>query len=79
VATDVGDVGVLMADTGVVVPRADPAALAGGVARLVAGGPGYCEQMGSRARERIHTVFTMDCMRRRFESIYENVIAGRKM
>lgn len=78
VATDVGDVGILMADTGVIVPRADPDALADGVARLVAGGPRYCEQIGHRARERIHALFTMGCVRRRFESIYENVIAERK-
>jgi glycosyltransferase involved in cell wall biosynthesis len=79
VATDVGDVGILMADTGVIVPRADPDALAGGVAQLVAGGPAYCRQMGHRARERIQTVFTMACVRQRFESIYENVIAGREL
>jgi glycosyltransferase involved in cell wall biosynthesis len=79
VATDVGDVGILMADTGIIVPRADPDALAGGVAQLVAGGPAYCKQVGHRARERIHTVFTMGCVRQRFESIYENVIAGREL
>lgn len=79
VATDVGDVGILMADTGVIVPKADPEALASGVAGLVQGGPAYRQQMGRQARERIHAVFTMDCARRRFESIYDNVIAGRNL
>ncbi len=79
VATDVGDVALLMADTGVIVPRADPAALAGGVASLVALGPDHCAQMGRRARERIHAVFTMGRVRQRFESIYENVLTeGRR-
>ncbi len=78
VATDVGDVGILMGDTGVIVPRSDPEALAVGVAGLVARGPAYCTQMGNRARERIHAVFTMDGVRRRFESIYENVVVGRE-
>lgn len=77
VATDVGDVGLLMADTGVIVPRADPEALAGGVAGLVALGADQRAQMGRRARERIQERFTMDAVRRRFESIYDGVIAGR--
>lgn len=75
VATDVGDVAVLMADTGVLVPKADPAALAQGVAGLMALGPAYREQMGQKARERIRLTFTMACVRERFEHIYENVIA----
>jgi glycosyltransferase involved in cell wall biosynthesis len=75
VSTDVGDVGVLMADTGVLVPKADPAALAQGVAGLMALGPAYREQMGQKARERIRATFTMACVRKRFERIYENVIA----
>jgi glycosyltransferase involved in cell wall biosynthesis len=75
VATDVGDVAVLMADTGVVVPKADPDALAQGVTRLVTLGPDYREQMGKRAKERIRETFTMACVRKRFERIYENVLA----
>jgi len=75
VSTDVGDVGVLMADTGVLVPKADPAALAQGVAGLMALGPAYREQMGQKAQERIRATFTMACVRKRFEGIYENVIA----
>ncbi len=75
VSTDVGDVGVLMADTGVLVPKADPAALAQGVAGLMALGPAYREQMGQKAQERIRATFTMACVRKRFERIYENVIA----
>ena len=75
VATDVGDVAVLMADTGVLVPRADPAALAQGVTGLVALGPDYREELGQRARERIGALFNMSYVRERFERIYENVIA----
>jgi glycosyltransferase involved in cell wall biosynthesis len=75
VATDVGDVAVLMADTGVLVPRANPDALAQGVAGLMALAPGHRSQLGQQARARIGARFTMGCVRARFEHIYEGVIA----
>ena len=75
VATDVGDVAVLMADAGVLVPKADPDALAQAVTRLLALGPESREQLGRRARERIRAKFTMACVRQRFEMVYEKVIA----
>lgn len=79
VATDVGDAAVLMADTGIIVPKANPDALAHGVGELISRGPGYWRQLGQRGRERIHATFTMDCMRRRFEGIYDSVMNGRGM
>jgi glycosyltransferase involved in cell wall biosynthesis len=75
VATDVGDVAVLMADTGVLVPKANPDALAQGVAQLLTLGPDYRKQMGERARERIRATYTMACVRQQFEFIYQNVMA----
>lgn len=78
VATDVGDVAALMADTGVLVPKANPAALARGVAKLMTFGTHYRQQLGRRAQERIRETFTMACVRQRFECIYENVIAKGK-
>jgi glycosyltransferase involved in cell wall biosynthesis len=75
VATDVGDVAVLMADTGVLVPRANPDALAQGVAGLMALAPAHRRQLGQQARARIGARFTMGCVRARFEHIYEGVIA----
>jgi glycosyltransferase involved in cell wall biosynthesis len=75
VATDVGDVAVLVADTGVVVPRADPDALASGVSTLIDRGPAYFRQLGQRARERIHATYDMRCVRERFETIYDTVMS----
>lgn len=75
VATDVGDVAVLMANTGVLVPKANPEALAQGVAQLLVLGPEYRKQMGDRARERIRATYTMACVRQQFERIYSNVMA----
>ena len=79
VATDVGDVAVVMADTGVVVPKANPDALARGVTDLLTLGLDGREQLGQRARARIHAKFTMDCARKRFESIYDDVLIERKL
>lgn len=78
VSTDVGDVAMLMADTGVLVPKGDPDALAQGVARLLALAPDARVQLGQRAKARIHSEFTMERARKCFEGIYENVTAGSK-
>ncbi|MEM8511297.1 glycosyltransferase involved in cell wall biosynthesis [Massilia sp. MP_M2] len=75
VATDVGDVAVLMANTGVLVPRADSNALAQGVAGLMALDARHRRQMGQQARARIGARFTMACVREHFERIYEGIIA----
>ncbi len=79
VSTDVGDVAMLMADTGVLVPKCDPDALAKGVAGLLAMEPDARAQLGQRARVRIHAEFTMERTRKRFEGIYENLTAGSKL
>jgi hypothetical protein len=49
------------------------------VGELIARGPGYWRPLGQRARERIHASFTMDCMRKRFEGIYDSVMDGRRV
>lgn len=79
VTTDVGDAAVLVADTGIVVPKANPDALAHGVGELISRGPGYWRQLGQRGRERIVSAFSMDCMRKRFEGIYDSVMNGRRV
>lgn len=79
VATDVGDVAALVADTGVIVPKADPDALARGVSALIARGPAHARQLGQRARQRIHAAYDMRCVRERFESIYDSVVNGRRI
>jgi glycosyltransferase involved in cell wall biosynthesis len=78
VATDVGDVAALMADTGVVVPKANPDALARGIAGLLALGADLRLQIGQKAKERIRATFTMVNVRQRFELLYENIIAKGK-
>ncbi len=73
VVTDVGDAAMLVADTGVVVPKEDSAALAAGLRQLLAMSPDARQQLGQKARARIHAEFSMDRARERFESIYKLV------
>lgn len=74
VVTDVGDAAMLVADTGVVVPKEDSAALAQGLGCLLAMTSDARQQLGQKAKARIHAEFTMERARERFESIYQRVI-----
>jgi glycosyltransferase involved in cell wall biosynthesis len=78
VATDVGDVALLMGDTGLVVPKENSVALAQALAQLLALGEAGRARMGRQARDRIHAMYTMACVRQRFERIYENLMNGRE-
>jgi len=55
--------------TGLLVPPADPAALADGIARLMAD-PALCQRMGVAAAERIRTKFTAEEMARKIERLF---------
>lgn len=71
--TDVGDAAFVVADTGVVVPKEDPAALADGLKRLIAMPAVARAGLGLRAKERIYAEFTIERTRERFESIYRSM------
>lgn len=73
VVTDVGDAAMLVADTGMVVPKEDSAALAAGLGQLLAMSQDARQQLGQKARARIHAEFSMDRARERFESIYQRI------
>jgi glycosyltransferase involved in cell wall biosynthesis len=70
VVTDVGDAAVLVGDTGIVVPKENPAELAEGIARLVMMTPEARLSFGLRARERIAAEYSITRVRERFEAIY---------
>jgi glycosyltransferase involved in cell wall biosynthesis len=74
VATDVGDVPLIVADTGVVVPSRDPAALSAGWARLAALGPRGRHRLGSRARQRIVDNYTGSLRTRRYADLYSSIV-----
>ncbi len=75
VTTDVGDAAMLLADTGVVVPKDDSAALAQGMERLLALDQDARNALGMRAKVRVEAEFSMARARERFEVIYRKVLS----
>ena len=74
VVTDVGDAAMLVADTGVVVPKEDATALAAGLENMLAMAPDARLQLGRRARERVTTEFSMERACARFDRIYQQAL-----
>ncbi|MGF6769049.1 glycosyltransferase involved in cell wall biosynthesis [Paraburkholderia sp. GAS199] len=60
VATDVGDTALLVGDTGCVVPRSNPQALAEGIASLLALSAADRERLGDQARARMEARFSIE-------------------
>lgn len=74
VATDVGDAALLLGDSGVVVPKQEPAALAKGLEELLTLTPAERASLGQKARQRIHDEYTMLRTREHYEAIYSEVL-----
>lgn len=73
VVTDVGDAAMLVADTGVVVPKEDSSALALGLGQLLMLEADVLHAQGQMARQRIVAEFTIMRARDRFEAVYQRV------
>lgn len=73
VVTNVGDAAILVGDCGVVVAKEDSLALSQGLLRVIGMSPYARQQLGHDAKMRIHTEFTMEHARKRFESLYETI------
>jgi glycosyltransferase involved in cell wall biosynthesis len=73
VVTDVGDAAMLVADTGYVVPKEDPAALAAALEKMLDLEPERRAALGDKAKRRITDGFTIESARQRFESIYKSL------
>jgi glycosyltransferase involved in cell wall biosynthesis len=74
VTADVGDAALLLADTGVVVPSGDPAALAHGIGQVLSLDPDARCAMGMRSKERVVSEYSIARARERFEEIYRQVL-----
>jgi len=78
VATRVGGAEEMIADgvTGVLVPPSDPAAMAGALRRVLAAADGGAA-MGTAARHRVETEFTLAGMMQRYEQMYTEVAQSK--
>jgi glycosyltransferase involved in cell wall biosynthesis len=77
VVTDVGDSGLIVGNTGVVVHPNDAVALAGGLRRLLALEHSERRKLGQSARERIESLFGIRGMVERYEVLYETLLRER--
>jgi glycosyltransferase involved in cell wall biosynthesis len=75
VATDVGDVAVIVGDTGWVVPARDPAALAQAMIEFVEMSTHAQHQLGARARERVVARFSEEHTFSAFADLYRGLRA----
>lgn len=73
VVTDAGDAAEIVADTGVVVGRCDPAALAEGLQTLLGKGTAERARLGESARCRIEEKYSIENISARFDAIYDQL------
>lgn len=73
VVTDVGDAAMLVGQTGIVVPKENPDALADGLATLLAMSPEARKRLGQQAKARIREEFSTERVRERYEAIYQTL------
>jgi glycosyltransferase involved in cell wall biosynthesis len=73
VATDVGECAAIIGDTGRVVPRRDPQALAAAWRELTEAGPDKRRRLGTKARTRIESRFALASMVAGYETLYQQV------
>jgi glycosyltransferase involved in cell wall biosynthesis len=74
--TDVGDAARIVSDTGFVVPRRDPAALARAWADLLDMSEDERAALGLRARQRIIEHFSIEKMAAAYSQLYKDIIAS---
>lgn len=76
VSTDVGDARALIGDTGLLVPREDPSALAQAWRELLDAGPAKRHDLGEAARARIANCYDLRVITRRYQAFYEGLVTG---
>lgn len=76
VVTDVGDSSLIVADTGITVPPRDPSSLAHGWRSLLDLPRQELAGLGTRARQRIASEFSLAAVVTQYESLYDEVAAA---
>jgi glycosyltransferase involved in cell wall biosynthesis len=77
VTTDVGDARYVLGDTGPTVPIRDHEALAQAILSFTGLGPEERAEAGRRARTRVEDEFSLPSVVRRYEAMYEDLLARR--
>lgn len=75
VVTDVGDSGWLVGDTGRIIAPQDPEALAANCGELICLSREERQQLGSAARRRINTRYSIASVVRLYEALYQHILA----
>lgn len=78
VTTDVGDSGMIVADTGVVVPPRSPEALAAGWRTLLELGTEGRHALGLTARRRIEGQFSLNAVVQQYQRLYQRLVKGKE-
>jgi glycosyltransferase involved in cell wall biosynthesis len=73
VATDAGDSRHIVANTGLIAPVREPAALAASILALLGMPPGRRSALGTMARARVESHFGLAAVARQYEAIYEEI------
>jgi glycosyltransferase involved in cell wall biosynthesis len=76
VVTDVGDSGLIVGETGTVVPPGDPHALAEAWRNLILAGAAVRHRLGLAARRRVQQNFALPVVVERYQVIYAKLAAG---
>jgi glycosyltransferase involved in cell wall biosynthesis len=78
VATDVGDAGLIIGDTGKLAPPRHPDAVSEAWRALISLGRAGRAQLGSAARRRVEKNFSLPSVVERYQSLYEELAMGKK-
>jgi len=76
VTTDVGDAALMVGDTGIIVTPRSPREIAGAWRALIREGRAGRQQRGLQARERVRSLFSLDAIVGRYETLYSSTLAG---
>ncbi len=77
VSTDVGDARVLLGDTGLLVQKDDSEALTIGLKQILDMSQDERMALGERAKLRVHSEFTLEQTRKKFEAVYAELLASK--
>jgi glycosyltransferase involved in cell wall biosynthesis len=78
VVTDVGDLALVVGETGIVVPPRDPQALADGWRELMEMGVEKRRALGERARKRVEDHYSLARVVREYEALYKQLFESAK-